>query len=70
MIQGLSGGSKGVLTGRYSGYWNTGKGSTWEGGIHEAGFAYWYRAPLPLSCCCRRLAFDRQRSAASCVRAC
>ena len=24
-----------------AGYWNTGKGSTWEGGIHEAGFAYW-----------------------------
>jgi arylsulfatase A len=41
MIQGLSGGSPGHLTGRYSGYWNTGKGSTWEGGIREAGFAYW-----------------------------
>lgn len=41
MIQGLSGGSTGLLTGRYSGYWNTGKGSTWDGGIHEAAFAYW-----------------------------
>ena len=25
MIQGLSGGSEGLLTGRYSQYWNTGK---------------------------------------------
>jgi len=41
LIQGLSGGSSGLLTGRYSGYWNTGKGSTWEGGIREAAFAYW-----------------------------
>lgn len=40
-MQGLSSGSAGILTGRYSGYWNTGKGSTWEGGIHEAAFAYW-----------------------------
>ena len=24
-----------------AGYWNTGKGSTWEGGIREAGFAHW-----------------------------
>lgn len=41
MVQGLSGGSVGHLTGRYSGYWNVGKGSTWEGGIREAAFAYW-----------------------------
>jgi arylsulfatase A len=41
MIQGLSGGSHGLLSGRHSGYWNTGKGSTWEGGIREAAFAYW-----------------------------
>jgi arylsulfatase A-like enzyme len=41
MVKGLSGGSEGLLTGRYSGYWNTGKGSTWEGGMHEAGFAHW-----------------------------
>lgn len=41
LMQGLSSGSAGILTGRYSGYWNTGKGSTWDGGIHEAAFAYW-----------------------------
>jgi arylsulfatase A len=41
LSQGLSGGSPGLLTGRHSGYWNTGKGSTWEGGIREAAFAYW-----------------------------
>jgi|EP01046_Picozoa_sp_COSAG06_P012379 hypothetical protein len=41
LIQGLSGGSAGLFTGRYSGYWNTGKGSTWDGGIHEAAFAHW-----------------------------
>ena len=41
MVQGNSGGSPGLLSGRYSGYWNVGKGSTWEGGIREAAFAYW-----------------------------
>jgi len=41
MMQGLSGGSHGLLSGRYAGYWNTGKGSTWEGGIREAAFAHW-----------------------------
>jgi len=41
MVQGLSGGSAGLFVGRYSGYWNTGKGSTWDGGIHEAAFAHW-----------------------------
>lgn len=41
MVQGLSGGSTGILYGRFSGYWNVGKGSTWEGGIREAAFAYW-----------------------------
>lgn len=41
MTKGLSAGSTGIYTGRYAGYWNTGKGSTWEGGIHEAAFAYW-----------------------------
>jgi arylsulfatase A-like enzyme len=35
--------------GRYSGYWNTGKGSTWEGGIHEAAFAYWKGTIEPFS---------------------
>ena len=33
MFKGQSGGSEGLFTGRYSGYWNTGKGSTWEGGV-------------------------------------
>lgn len=41
MVKGISGGSTGLLYGRSSGYWNVGKGSTWEGGIHEAGFATW-----------------------------
>jgi arylsulfatase A-like enzyme len=41
LMQGLSSGSAGIMVGRYSGYWNTGKGSTWEGGIHEAAFAHW-----------------------------
>jgi len=41
LIQGLSGGSAGIFDGRYAGYWNTGKGSTWDGGIHEAAFAHW-----------------------------
>ena len=49
MIQGLSGGSEGLLTGRYSQYWNTGKGSTWEGGMHEAGFAHWPGTIKPYS---------------------
>lgn len=49
MVQGKSGGSEGLLTGRFSGYWNTGKGSTWEGGIHEAGFAYWPGQVTPMS---------------------
>jgi len=41
MIQGKSGGSPGVHYGRSSGYWNVGKGSTWEGGVREPAFAYW-----------------------------
>ena len=41
MVKGKSGGSTGLLYGRESGYWNVGKGSTWEGGIHEAAFAHW-----------------------------
>jgi len=41
MVQGSSGGSVGLLYGRNSGYWNVGKGSTWEGGIHEPAFAVW-----------------------------
>jgi arylsulfatase A len=49
MIKGKSGGSTGLLTGEFSGYWNTGKGSTWEGGIHEAGFAHWPGQIAPFS---------------------
>ena len=41
MAQGKSGGSTGIFYGRTSGYWNVGKGSTWEGGVREAAFAYW-----------------------------
>jgi arylsulfatase A-like enzyme len=41
MQQGLSGGSAGLFTGRHAGYWNTGKGSTWEGGIRMPAFARW-----------------------------
>lgn len=41
MQHGLAAGSHGLLTGRYAGYWNTGKGSTWEGGIREPAFAFW-----------------------------
>ena len=49
MIEGLSGGSEGIMTGRYAQYWNTGKGSTWEGGMHEAAFAYWKGTIPPFS---------------------
>lgn len=41
MIQGKSGGSTGLHYGRSSGYWNVGKGSTWEGGVREPAFAHW-----------------------------
>ena len=41
MVRGKSGGSVGIHYGRASGYWNVGKGSTWEGGIHMPAFAYW-----------------------------
>jgi len=49
MVKELSGGSEGLLTGIYAGYWNTGKGSTWEGGMHEAGFAHWPGQITPMS---------------------
>lgn len=49
LIKGLSGGSRGILDSRYAGYWNTGKGSTWEGGMHEAAFAYWPGTIAPQS---------------------
>jgi len=41
MVQGKSAGSPGLHYGRSSGYWNVGKGSTWEGGVREPAFAYW-----------------------------
>lgn len=34
----VAAGSAGLFQGRYAGYWNTGKGSTWEGGIREPAF--------------------------------
>jgi len=49
MVKGKSGGSEGLLTGVTAGYWNTGKGSTWEGGMHEAGFAHWEGQIEPMS---------------------
>jgi len=36
-----SGGNLGLFTGRASGYWSTGKGSTWEGGVRQSAFAFW-----------------------------
>lgn len=45
----LSSGSEGLFTGRSSGYWNTGKGSNWEGGIREPAFAYWKGRIAPFS---------------------
>jgi len=49
LAQGKSGGSTGLLSGRFAGYWNVGKGSTWEGGIREAGFASWPGTIAPFS---------------------
>ncbi|KAL3916177.1 MAG: hypothetical protein SGILL_005299 [Bacillariaceae sp.] len=52
MMRGLSGGSEGLFTGRFSlgdGYWNTGKGSNWEGGIREPAFAHWKGKISPFS---------------------
>lgn len=49
MVKGKSGGSEGLLTGITAGYWNTGKGATWEGGMHEAAFAYWPGQIQPFS---------------------
>lgn len=49
LVQSTSGGSEGVFTGRYSGYWDTGKGSNWEGGIREPAFAYWKGTIEPFS---------------------
>ena len=41
MKQKLSAGSEGQFPGSYAGYWNTGKGSTWEGGIRMPAFVSW-----------------------------
>ena len=49
MYEAKSGGSTGLFSGRFSGYWNVGKGSTWEGGIREAGFAHWPGTIAPSS---------------------
>ena len=49
LVQGSSAGSTGLLSGRFAGYWNVGKGSTWEGGIREAGFASWPGTIAPFS---------------------
>ena len=46
---GLSGGSAGLFTGRYADYWDTGKGSTWEGGIRSPSFAHWKGTIEPFS---------------------
>lgn len=49
LMRGLSGGSAGLFTGRYAGYWSTGKGSNWEGGIRMPAFAYWKGKIAPFS---------------------
>lgn len=49
LIRHLSGGSAGLFTGRFSNYWDTGKGSTWEGGIRMPAFAYWKGKIPPFS---------------------
>lgn len=41
LSRGLSAGSAGLFTGRYAGYYDTGKATTWEGGIRMPAFAYW-----------------------------
>jgi len=41
LVQKFSSGSSGVFSGIYSGYWNTGKGSTWEGGLRMPAFVSW-----------------------------
>ena len=37
----VNGGSTGIFSGNYANYRDTGKGSTWEGGIRMPAFAYW-----------------------------
>lgn len=49
MLRGLSGGSGGLFTGRFASYDDTGKGSTWEGGIRMPAFAHWKGQISPYS---------------------
>lgn len=49
LVRSLAGGSEGLFTGRSSGYWDTGKGSKWEGGLREPAFAYWPGSIQPFS---------------------
>jgi arylsulfatase A-like enzyme len=49
LTQGLAGGSAGLFTGRYANYYDTGKGSYWEGGIRSPFFAYWKGTIPPMS---------------------
>jgi arylsulfatase A len=49
LSKGLSAGSEGLFTGRYAGYYDTGKASTWEGGIRMPAFAYWKGTIQPFS---------------------
>lgn len=41
LSRGLTAGSAGIFTGRYAGYYDTGKHTTWEGGIRMPAFAHW-----------------------------
>eukprot|EP01120_Amphizonella_sp_Union-15-10_P016758 TRINITY_DN9023_c0_g1_i1.p1 TRINITY_DN9023_c0_g1~~TRINITY_DN9023_c0_g1_i1.p1 ORF type:complete len:541 (+),score=80.30 TRINITY_DN9023_c0_g1_i1:52-1623(+) len=41
LMQRLGSGSVGIFSATTSGYWNVGKGSTWEGGIRGPAFVYW-----------------------------
>jgi arylsulfatase A len=47
--KGGDGGSYGIFSGLYAGFQNTGKGSTWEGGIRAPAFAYWRGQIEPFS---------------------
>lgn len=47
LSRGLSAGSSGLFTGRYAGYYDTGKATTWEGGIRMPAFAYWNGQIVP-----------------------
>ena len=49
LSRGLSAGSEGLFTGRYAGYYDTGKATTWEGGIRMPAFASWKGTIEPFS---------------------